>query len=171
VADRVDETTIDSNFAENVKKVREALGISQAELARQMQEAGFPGIHPTAIRRIEAQERAVKLGEAEALARLLGRPVRRMILPSITHEYVVRMQDDLEDFMSATRNLNVSVDTWRESREMLEESLKQTLAMVPADMMRDELKGVIAAARAALDGSPSVESAIESPRGPDGHDT
>jgi len=65
-------------FGVNLKLVRERLDESQTGLARKMADLGFP-FHQTTISRIEAGERPVQLGEALALAEIVGIAVGDMI--------------------------------------------------------------------------------------------
>ncbi len=54
----------------NVKRYREALWMSQADVADALRRAGFEGIYPQTITKIEQGQRVVKLAEGVALARL-----------------------------------------------------------------------------------------------------
>jgi transcriptional regulator with XRE-family HTH domain len=65
-------------FGENLKYVRERMDESQTGLAKRMADLGFP-FHQTTISRIEAGERPVQLGEALALAEIVGMGVDVMI--------------------------------------------------------------------------------------------
>lgn len=61
-------------FATNLKRRREAQGITQTDLALRMRERGYP-FHQQTIQRIEQVEdspRPVRLGEAIALSEILG---------------------------------------------------------------------------------------------------
>lgn len=73
---------IEQRFAENLIQMREQLGFSQADLVRRLREAGWTGLHQTTISRIEKGERPVRLGEARAIAQLLGTTTERMLLPT-----------------------------------------------------------------------------------------
>lgn len=59
-------------FAGKVRSERERQGISQAQLSRRMAEEFDAVLDPSAITRIEAQTRAVRLDEAVAIAGVLG---------------------------------------------------------------------------------------------------
>jgi len=59
-------------FGKSVKRVRERKEWSQSELARRMQEAGWPKYSQVAISRTEEGTRAVRLDEALGLARVLN---------------------------------------------------------------------------------------------------
>lgn len=62
----------DETVGRNLRRLREARGLSQAELAQALTDAGLPGFHPQTITKIEKGVRAVKLVEGVPLARILG---------------------------------------------------------------------------------------------------
>lgn len=66
-------------FARRLRQERERRGITQAQLADRIAE--LLGIHldPTAVTRIEKQERAVRLDEAVAAAKALGLPLAALL--------------------------------------------------------------------------------------------
>lgn len=69
----------DGRFAANMRAMRAARGWNQSELARRVTNAGTDGFHQTTISRIEAGSRPVRLGEATAIARVLGTTVELMV--------------------------------------------------------------------------------------------
>lgn len=71
---------VDELFAIQVREVRERLKMSQGELARQMSARGFPYYQQT-VRRVEEGRRKVSVGEAKALAQILGETVDRLTWP------------------------------------------------------------------------------------------
>jgi transcriptional regulator with XRE-family HTH domain len=62
----------DRRFAENLRFYREQAGVTQAELAGRMKEAGFGAFRQQTIARIESLGRRASLGEAIALGRSIG---------------------------------------------------------------------------------------------------
>ena len=70
----------DEQFAANVRDERERKQMSQADLAARMRERGWSW-HPQTVQKIEAGHRKVSVGEAEALARLLGTTMERLTWP------------------------------------------------------------------------------------------
>ncbi|WP_281487772.1 helix-turn-helix transcriptional regulator [Ruicaihuangia caeni] len=62
---------VDKAVARNIKQARERAGLSQAEVARLLTDAGVPAIHQTTIARIEKGDRKLRLAEALAIARIL----------------------------------------------------------------------------------------------------
>jgi transcriptional regulator with XRE-family HTH domain len=71
---------VDELFAIQVRETRERLKMSQGELARQMSARGFPYYQQT-VRRIEDARRKVSVGEAKALAEILGTTMDRLTWP------------------------------------------------------------------------------------------
>ncbi len=64
-------TNGDDALGERIRSLREAVGLSQAEVAKRMGELGL-GLHPSALTRIESGGRALKATEALVLAQVLG---------------------------------------------------------------------------------------------------
>lgn len=72
--------TEDDLFAANVRETRTRLGMSQGELARRMSDLGWPWYQQT-VRRVEEGSRRAGVGEAKAIARILGTTVDRLTMP------------------------------------------------------------------------------------------
>ena len=70
----------DERFAANIREERGRQKLSQGELARRMAERGFPYYQQT-VRRIEEGRRKVSVGEAKALADILGTTMDRLTWP------------------------------------------------------------------------------------------
>lgn len=73
------DTSDESRFAESAKELRERNGWSQGELARRMVEEGWETYSQMTVSRTEKHERPIRLGEARALARVLGSDVNLMV--------------------------------------------------------------------------------------------
>lgn len=71
----------EDRFGKRVRQEREARGWTQADLARELQRVGL-NLHPSAIAKIElrnvARPRAIRLDEAEAIAKAFGLSVDSM---------------------------------------------------------------------------------------------
>jgi DNA-binding transcriptional MerR regulator len=76
---------VDELFAIQVRKTRERLKMSQGELARQMSAHGFPYYQQT-VRRVEDSQRKVSVGEAKALAKVLGTTIDQLTEPVSAEE-------------------------------------------------------------------------------------
>jgi transcriptional regulator with XRE-family HTH domain len=74
-------------FGQRVRNERERRGWTQAELAERLGRAGLQ-LHPSAIAKIEIREpkdgkpRAIRLNEATVIAKVLGVPLKKMLLGS-----------------------------------------------------------------------------------------
>lgn len=87
-------TTVDRAFAGALKANREALGLSQVQLAEQVRRAaGFDFITQVTISRIEHLKRAPRLGEAHVLAAVLGVSLESMV---VARDYRVLLANELE---------------------------------------------------------------------------
>ena len=60
----------DEYFASNLRRTREAMGLTQSDMAERMRDRGFP-FHQATIYKIEKGDRKVSIGEAMAIAWLL----------------------------------------------------------------------------------------------------
>lgn len=63
--------SVDERFGQAVRARREAMGLKQMEVSQALREAGH-AVSPTALAKAESGIRAVKIGEAVALARILS---------------------------------------------------------------------------------------------------
>lgn len=65
-------TTDDATIGRNLRRIREAAGVTQAELAAAMTAADVPGIYPQTIVKIEKGSRVLRYAEAVVAADVLG---------------------------------------------------------------------------------------------------
>lgn len=72
MSNRVEPSEVDRNFAKNLKSARESLQWNQAAVADRMRTEGFSHYYQTTVQRNESGKRSIPLGEALALASLLG---------------------------------------------------------------------------------------------------
>lgn len=131
----------EARFAASVQRLREQAGISQTALARQMSEAGWSGFHQTTISRIEKGVRPVRLGEARALARLLGSSVPTMYSPvgleQITGE-LRQLETVLSESLSAlARNGVELVQRQADARSRLIALERQAASIMERDHLDD----------------------------------
>lgn len=59
-------------IGENVRRFREALGLSQAQLAQRLTDSGLEGFHPQTVLRVEKGTRPLRLAEALVVAEALS---------------------------------------------------------------------------------------------------
>lgn len=111
-------------FGGNMKRLREMKGWSQSELARQMNEHGWPKYSQVAVSRTEDGSRIVRLDEALAIANLLDTTVNHLVSRPDSHTSWIedlRRQTDL--IMSAAKNLNDAARSYEDTREMAQITL------------------------------------------------
>lgn len=65
---------VERRFGDGMRAARTELGMSQADLARQMSDRGWPW-HQQTVTRVEAGQRVVRLGEAKDIASILNTSV------------------------------------------------------------------------------------------------
>jgi len=75
---------MDARFGQSVKSLRTARGMSQEQLARNMQRKGVRDAAPLTISRLESGRRKVRLVEAIALSRIFNVPITEMANESPT---------------------------------------------------------------------------------------
>ncbi|MBL0886190.1 helix-turn-helix transcriptional regulator [Myceligenerans indicum] len=68
-------TEDDKNIGRNLKKYRTSAGLSQVQLAMQLLTAGFEGVHPQTILKIERGQRPLRLTEARIVADVFDIPL------------------------------------------------------------------------------------------------
>jgi transcriptional regulator with XRE-family HTH domain len=138
-----DET--EQRFAGNFRVARERAGLTGTEVAEQMRSRGFPW-HQQTISRVESGAQRVRIGEATALASIVGMSLDALMRPA-----------DLEmaaaDIMSTARKV-------REARKVLDDLqrrydadagyLRQLLERARANGTAERLRGEIRAGMSAL---------------------
>jgi transcriptional regulator with XRE-family HTH domain len=97
-------------FARNLRQERERQGMSQAQLAAKIAEILGVNVDPSAVTRIEKQERAVRLDEAVAAAQALDMPLAALITEEHVRENERLIQTHLLDLAKAERR-------WEEQRQ------------------------------------------------------
>ncbi|QOC27425.1 helix-turn-helix transcriptional regulator [Microbacterium hominis] len=103
--------TWEANFRANVKDQREAVGMTQTDLARAMRERGF-GFHQQTVQRVESGERPVRLDEAFSIAEILGVPLDALA----SNERLQRAQSELRRTDAAHRRLVDAVNDYESQR-------------------------------------------------------
>jgi transcriptional regulator with XRE-family HTH domain len=137
----------DERFAASVKRLREARGWSQGELAKRMTEAGFEGFHQTTISRIEKNERPVRVGEAHGLARTFGTMVGAMIAPTGAWELVDNAQRQFEQTVNELGRLHSSASSFEGCKSLLQQDVEALEALEPIDQLEPDLAKWIEAIR------------------------
>jgi transcriptional regulator with XRE-family HTH domain len=114
-------------FARRVRELREALGLSQIQLATTLTLKGVK-IDPTSITRLEKGTRGVRLDEAVAIAEVLDRTVDEMLRPVLPPgEQVVQAEKQAEQARwraaSAVAEMQVAQARLERLRENLDADL------------------------------------------------
>ena len=104
-------------FGANLRQLREEKKWSQSELARRMQEAGWPKYSQVAVSRTEEGSRAVRLDEAIDLAALFDADLSRMISPPRSRAgQIYEMQRQSQAIADAARELHKAAAAYEETR-------------------------------------------------------
>lgn len=161
----------DERFAASVKRLREAKGWSQGELAKRMTNAGFDGFHQTTISRIEKGERPVRIGEARGLARVLESLVGIMIAPPEHWKIPDTFVREVILLSSAERQVGQAVVDYLNQRTVVKKAWKDLKALGEPDWLEAGLLEQIrqAEARATRLLSRNYPDAIDDAVDPDGH--
>jgi len=141
--DTTEPDAADQRFAAGVRHARERAGLSQGALAEKMAGEGYPFRQQT-VSEIESGQRAVRMGEGLALARVLAVPVESLVRPEgVAHQgwTITEAKRDLQAALaamdvqhrkavSARRRLEVAL------REAERQGLTEALAQEVADGRR-----------------------------------
>lgn len=154
----------DERFAVRLREERERKHWSQADVARFMTERGWSW-PPQTVQRIEAGHRKVSVGEAKALAEIIGTTVDRLTWPGkeasaagLLTMFTVRAEQAWQQ-----------VATWTSTLLHAQRQLTSTLSSVERDgyFRSDEIRRIADEARYAIKLSPE-EAVAEARRDKDG---
>ncbi|SKZ42085.1 MULTISPECIES: helix-turn-helix domain-containing protein [Gordonia] len=117
-----DKPTVESTFAANLKAVREQQRISQEQLAERMSRAGYSW-HQATVYKVESGSREVKLGEAEALSKILGVSVNVLMQESAVATEVAAIVEAHRQVREKRSNAVQSLVDWLLSVDGLRSAL------------------------------------------------
>jgi transcriptional regulator with XRE-family HTH domain len=123
------EGSAESVFAANLRAAREAMGMTQTQLAELMTAKGFKW-HQATVYKVEVGERQIQLGEALALADVVGLDVAVMATPGdevVAHR---RVTQALEDYHEARSKLLGAMDRYATRSAALRIALEQDAEVV-----------------------------------------
>ena len=126
----------------NMTRLREAAGLSQAEMVHKLREQGWKNVHPTTISRIEKGERPVKVGEAARIAAVLGQNLPRMLAPPERAWIEEEVDKAIESVTNFYNRIGESVFLLTTYREVLRRKLAEFRAVVDRendDRLREKL--------------------------------
>lgn len=89
-------------FAANVKRIRQARGLSQQDIADLLTEQGFP-VHQTAVAKLETGQRPLRVAEAAAIAAALD-------IPPLSVFYGPTEDDQLEELQRELMRAQKALD-------------------------------------------------------------
>lgn len=113
----------EQRFAENLRQAREKAGMSQVSLADQMAGRGWPWRQQT-VARVENGQRMVRLGEALAIAEILGATMDKLTA-STSETSVV---DRLTDLSAQIRLGHERIVTWTQGLLAVQRDLDAALS-------------------------------------------
>jgi DNA-binding XRE family transcriptional regulator len=93
----------EQQFAVHLRGYRERAGMTQAEVAEAMQDAGYGWIHQQTIDRIEKGQQRPRLGVAVALARIVGAELADLLRPPQVVTAAWQVLDRVRDVLAAER--------------------------------------------------------------------
>lgn len=102
------QSVLEQRFSTALRQTREQRGWSQADLAREARQAGLRNFHPTTVSRIEANERSVRLNEADLLAGLFDVTLPELLQPSTPFSAASRTAARITEWEAAVSTLRAA---------------------------------------------------------------
>lgn len=115
----------ESNFAENVRLLRERAGISQTEFAKRLHEAGLTHFHQTTVSRLEKGERPIRLGEARVIASVLDERVNSLWSEPAETFHGREIAQHIRDLDERKSQLRLVLMRWATARELLKQACER----------------------------------------------
>ncbi len=112
--DRGVQSTDEEQFAQNLLQRREEARMSQSELARRMTDAGWSNYSQMTVSRTEKGERPIRLGEARALAMILGASLDEMIGATPSEALALQVESIRDELSKAIVDIRDAVGHWAE---------------------------------------------------------
>lgn len=134
---------IEHDFGERVRKARQALGITQRDLADAV------GLDASAISRLEQGARAVRLGEAALIAKALRTDIQKLAFGERLNNPMLELYGALDELRQAIFQLSIATSAAQRSVDQLQEALENpgvrewlSASPVDADSVIDACRGV-----------------------------
>src|SRR4051794_39498042 len=121
----------DARLGQNLKALREAAGLTQAELARHLEDYGFRGMYPQTITRLELGQRSMKTTEAVAIAMVLDvslqtlclteQSVEEMLVSRLVRNADRQLQEVAGTVVHMVRELDATqhnIEVWLDTSEL-----------------------------------------------------
>lgn len=112
-------STPEDRFAANLRTLREHRGLSQEALAAAMAGRGYRW-HQATVYKVESGERRIQLGEATAVAAVLGVPLDKMIEPTEDVVAVSEIRKTWNEFVTSGERLEKVLEAHDAIRRELE---------------------------------------------------
>jgi transcriptional regulator with XRE-family HTH domain len=119
-------TKFDTLFAEHFRIARRSLNVSQETVAEEMTQRGY-SLHVTAVGKIERGDRRVSIGEAAALADILGLPLDLLLGGEVT------LQSALSVHQQERRKLTNEVHSYVQTLLAIAAAADKADALSPAE--------------------------------------
>lgn len=119
------DSTAEMAFAENLKTLREDRGLSQGKVAEMMADRGFKW-HQATVYKIENGSRQVQLGEARAVAEILGVPLDRMTDGTENIVALSRLREEIRQFKILGNRLEQVYYAYQDAQFALQKKIDET---------------------------------------------
>jgi transcriptional regulator with XRE-family HTH domain len=138
----------DETVGFNIRTLREAADLSQADLAQRLTEAGVPGVYQTTVSKIESGERSLRFSEGVEIAYILKVAPRDLHAPPDPHSHNGRVLHDLQQ----ARIAQGLFETARQDLAIQRALLRMSLELPASDALLAEARAFLSA----TDGSPEL---------------
>jgi transcriptional regulator with XRE-family HTH domain len=121
----------EANFRDHMKRLREAKGMTQSELARQLKQRGLP-YHQQTVQRVESGERPIRLDEAFQIASVLESRVDLMIASpnALGGDLIFAVSRLRRETEEALAYLDTAFDEWMDAYSDLANAFNELLDAV-----------------------------------------
>jgi len=139
----------DVEVGANLRRIRESLRLSQADVAEAVKASGWTGAYPQTILKVEKGQRALRFTEAVAVARALGFSIESLVRPEgiegLDRAKLAQLQRKFRQALSDVRELELhsrdNVARLKEARDALRAARQAFLQKYPGtllDFLEDE---------------------------------
>lgn len=140
----MDLSEIDRNFGRNLRTARQSAELSQEDLATRVTELGYE-VSQATVGKIERGDRKVSIGEAEAFARAIGRPLhelmqgRNELTANLVHERLIRLRDEfataLDAWQVGQQMAAILVSDLKDVSPLMNDLLEEAILESPEDVV------------------------------------
>lgn len=116
---------LELRFRTAIHELRQDRKMSQGELARRMVSEGWESFNQATISRIEKGTRPVRIGEAQALARIVGTTLEELLTPTTELTLLREFFECLEDVERSIRVISHAASEWAQNVSELVEAVSR----------------------------------------------